>query len=203
MSLIEVHNLTKTYHLPGGIDVPVLKGVTLSIEKGELVALMGASGSGKSTLMNVLGFLDTPSGGEYRFDGRDVSRLSADERADLRAAAPRCELSVSVYGGYPACANNVGQDWMLWLDRGLADRAMPMNYVSDLAGLRGLMAKQTRHRDRLLCGIGASARESVLDVPALVDQLREAYAQGYRGAAVYAFDDRFLEEFVPALLLAQ
>ena len=86
MSLIEVHNLTKTYHLPGGIDVPVLKGVTLSIEKGELVALMGASGSGKSTLMNVLGFLDTPSGGEYRFDGRDVSRLSADERADLRAA---------------------------------------------------------------------------------------------------------------------
>ena len=92
---------------------------------------------------------------------------------------------------------------MLWLDRGLADRAMPMNYVSDLAGLRGLMAKQTRHRDRLLCGIGASARESVLDVPALVDQLREAYAQGYRGAAVYAFDDRFLEEFVPALLLAQ
>ena len=86
MSLIEVHNLTKTYHLPGGIDVPVLKGVSLSIEKGELVALMGASGSGKSTLMNVLGFLDTPSGGEYRFDGRDVSRLSADERADLRAA---------------------------------------------------------------------------------------------------------------------
>ena len=86
MSLIEVHNLTKTYHLPGGIDVPVLKGVTLSIEKGELVALMGASGSGKSTLMNVLGFLDTPSGGEYRFDGRDVSRLSANERADLRAA---------------------------------------------------------------------------------------------------------------------
>ena len=86
MSLIEVRNLTKTYHLNGGIDVPVLKGVSLSIEKGELVALMGASGSGKSTLMNVLGFLDTPSGGEYRFDGRDVSRLSADERADLRAA---------------------------------------------------------------------------------------------------------------------
>ena len=136
-------------------------------------------------------------------DAAKVTALLARLRADLRAAAPRCELSVSVYGGYPACANNVGQDWMLWLDRGLADRAMPMNYVSDLAGLRGLMAKQTRHRDRLLCGIGASARESVLDVPALVDQLREAYAQGYRGAAVYAFDDRFLEEFVPALLLAQ
>ena len=56
------------------------------MEKGDLVALMGASGSGKSTLMNILGFLDTPSGGSYRFDGRDVSRLTSDERADLRAA---------------------------------------------------------------------------------------------------------------------
>ena len=84
MSLIKLDNLTKTYHLPGGIDVPVLKGVTLSIETGDLVSLMGASGSGKSTLMNLLGFLDTPSGGTYEFDGREVSRISSDERADIR-----------------------------------------------------------------------------------------------------------------------
>ncbi len=84
MSLISLKDITKTYHLPGGIDVPVLKGVTLSIETGDLVALMGASGSGKSTLMNILGFLDTPSGGTYEFDGREVSRISSDDRAYIR-----------------------------------------------------------------------------------------------------------------------
>ncbi len=83
MNLIELRNLFKTYHL-GQIDVPVLKGITLDVQRGEMVALMGASGSGKSTLMNILGFLDHPSSGEYRLEGRDVSRLAADERAFLR-----------------------------------------------------------------------------------------------------------------------
>ena len=84
MPLLETRNLSKTYRLPGGIDVPVLKGVTLSVEKGELVALMGASGSGKSSLMNILGFLDTPTGGSYFLDGADVSDLGPNERADIR-----------------------------------------------------------------------------------------------------------------------
>ena len=83
MSLIELHDIRKTYSL-GEIDVPVLKGITLSIEKGEYVALMGASGSGKSTLMNILGCLDRPTSGDYLFDGREAGRLSGDERAKLR-----------------------------------------------------------------------------------------------------------------------
>jgi len=83
MELIRLANMYKTYHL-GAIDVPVLRGVSMTIRRGELVALMGASGSGKTTLMNVLGCLDRPSSGSYVLDGHEISSLTSDERAELR-----------------------------------------------------------------------------------------------------------------------
>jgi len=83
MELIDLKDICKTYRL-GDIDVPVLKGVSLQIARGEMVALMGASGSGKSTLMNILGCLDRPTSGEYWLDGCEVSALPADARAQLR-----------------------------------------------------------------------------------------------------------------------
>ena len=83
MELIELHDICKTYYL-GELDLPVLRGISQRVARSEFVALMGASGSGKSTLMNILGCLDHPTSGEYWFDGREISRLTAKERARLR-----------------------------------------------------------------------------------------------------------------------
>src|SRR5690625_3454174 len=82
-NLINVKNLTRDFPLGQGI-IKVLKGIDLEINKGEYVAIMGPSGSGKSTLMNLLGCLDTPTSGQYILNGKDVSKMSDDELAEIR-----------------------------------------------------------------------------------------------------------------------
>src|SRR5687767_9376749 len=84
--MIELKQVTKTFR-NGELEVEVLHGIDLEIRAGEFVAIMGASGSGKSTLMNILGCLDRPTAGRYRFNGQDVSGLGRDELARLRREA--------------------------------------------------------------------------------------------------------------------
>ena len=83
MALIELENVTKSY-FSDGVETPVLKGVSLKIEEGEFVAVMGPSGSGKSTILHILGFLDRPTAGAYRFSGKTIDELNDAELALLR-----------------------------------------------------------------------------------------------------------------------
>src|SRR5919112_1870640 len=82
-TVIDVRDIHKTYDT-GEVQVHALKGVSLAIEPGDFVAIMGSSGSGKSTLMNILGCLDRPTSGSYTLDGVDVSQLDKDDRAEIR-----------------------------------------------------------------------------------------------------------------------
>jgi putative ABC transport system ATP-binding protein len=82
-NVVAAENLKKVYRM-GLVDVHALRGVSLTIQKGEIVAIMGPSGSGKSTLMNVLGCLDRPTSGKYILNGKDVSRLSGNDLAFIR-----------------------------------------------------------------------------------------------------------------------
>ncbi len=82
--MIELENVTKVYQM-GKVQVPALQGITLNIERGEMLAIIGASGSGKSTLMNIIGCLDKPTSGTYLLEGSDVSKLNDNKLAEIRS----------------------------------------------------------------------------------------------------------------------
>ena len=83
MSVIAIRNVTKTYQM-GRVRVQALRGVTLTVKRGEMLAVMGPSGSGKSTMMNIIGCLDVPTAGRYYLEGEDVMAMNDDQLASIR-----------------------------------------------------------------------------------------------------------------------
>ena len=146
--MIECRNITKAYY-SGEVETRALRGVSLKIEKGEFVSIMGASGSGKSTLMHILGLLDTPTGGQYIFSGKDVTEYTENQLADIRLRQigfvfqsfnllPRTSVLRNVmlpfvYQGIPQREREARARQAL-LDAGLTDRRLWNHKSNQLSG---------------------------------------------------------------------
>jgi len=134
---IRVKDLVKVYQL-GEVEIPALRGVSLSIERGEFVAIMGASGSGKSTFMNILGFLDRPTSGQYLLEGINGENLSRDELAEIRN-----QKIGFVFQGFNLLARTSA----------LENVELPLIYTRASTSKRGEMAKEA------LVEVGLEGRE--------------------------------------------
>jgi putative ABC transport system ATP-binding protein len=163
--VIQLDHIHKTYTM-GDVDVHALRGVSLTINEGEFVAIMGASGSGKSTTMNIIGCLDRPTKGTYILDGQDVSELSKDERADIR-----CQKIGFVFQGFnllsrTSALENVELP-MLYL--GVPTAKRDQRAMEALAAV-GLAGREQNHPNQLSGGQQqrVAVARSLVNNPALI-----------------------------------
>lgn len=135
---------------------------------------------------------------------RQVTDFVADVRATLRRETPGRWLTAAVFGKYPSCVDAVGQAWEVWIDQGLLDYAVPMNYTEDALMLQSLLQTQTRTRRlarHVLPGVGITAAESRLDAAAAIDQIRQIRAAGAPGFVLFDLDTTLERDILPVLRL--
>jgi putative ABC transport system ATP-binding protein len=147
--VIEVRDLKRIYKINDGISVKAINGISLNIERGEFVAIMGASGSGKSTFMNILGFLDTPTSGKYILDGIDGSSLSTNHKAEIRN-----RKIGFVFQGFNLLARTSALENVelpLFYRGGISAHDMKVK-AKELLGLVGLEGREHHHPNKLSGG---------------------------------------------------
>ncbi|TAL37098.1 MAG: ABC transporter ATP-binding protein [Spirochaetes bacterium] len=165
--VIEIRDLVKTYQLSEEVSVKALRGISLTVERGEFVAIMGASGSGKSTLMNIIGFLDTHTSGTYILDGVNGMALDDDQKAEIR------NLKIGfVFQGFnllsrTSALENVELPMMYRHD--MQPREMKRK-ANELLGLVGLQGREHHHPNRLSGGEQqrVAIARSLINDPAII-----------------------------------
>lgn len=135
---------------------------------------------------------------------RYVTAFVESARKRLRAVRPGAWLTAAVLANHPSCVASVGQDWLAWIDAGLVDYAVPMNYVEARARYAALVAKQGSAKARarhVIGGIGVTANESKLSAAQVVEQINLARGAGFAGVALFDLDDTLVESVLPVLRL--
>jgi uncharacterized lipoprotein YddW (UPF0748 family) len=135
---------------------------------------------------------------------KPVGQFVAQARMKVKGVRPSVVFSTAVFGKYPSCIAAVGQDWESWLDAGLVDWMVPMNYVEDGSKYSMLLARQCRtpsHARKIVSGIGVTAIESRLDVRQVIDQINTARRAGAAGIAFFDLDYTLVNDILPYLRL--
>lgn len=133
----------------------------------------------------------------------NVTELVRHVRKELKTSAPNVIFSTAVFGRYPTCIYSIGQDWEAWIDEGIVDFVVAMNYTHDLALYRELVSAQAdpKYRDKIVSGIGVNSFEGMLSVTQVFHQLRFVGFKKLRGISLYSYEEYLEAEVLPALEL--
>lgn len=140
----------------------------------------------------------------YAWRARQVQTFVAGARSRVKAVRPGAWFTAAVLGKYPSCVDSVGQDWLAWIDQGLVDYAVPMNYTEDNARYSAYVAQQVKSKARarrIISGIGVTANESRLGPVQVIDQINIARRAGMAGVALFDLDYLLATQILPCLKL--